>query len=210
MSNNDIIPGFDEEKPRLDDTWIIPDQIMWTPLKVNLEKDLKFPDVVIVRLEGEIEAFNGSYLAAKLIKAISNGIKCLYIDLEKTTLGDYREVLVSGLQKKLYEEGGTLIIKKPPSALLEYWKLFGFWSLFLEFKNLYIVESENQARSQIERQEKNRESNLKLGKIKTIFPLIIKCLVCGRSLKVNKISTFLCPNCRTRQVINEYGEIHLV
>jgi hypothetical protein len=71
MSNNDIIPGFDDNPQLGEDRSIIVDRsrINWKPLTTTLNKVKNHPSALYVKIVGELEAFNASYLCDQLYKA---------------------------------------------------------------------------------------------------------------------------------------------
>jgi len=132
MGNNDIVPGFDQEKPSLPESWGFP--IQWQPITTRLELVEGCPDCLLVRLTGIHEAFNASYLASQIYKAIDAGYSSFAIDFKEVQMGDYREVLLIGLLKRTKEKGGKLILVSPPKGLKDYLDLIGLLR-FLDIKD---------------------------------------------------------------------------
>jgi len=122
MDNNEIIPGFDESDPRLDDSWKFPDRIAWTPLSVQLQIIESLPLLLRVHVSGELEAFNGSYLSRKIHDAIGEKFRYIWLSFEGVTIGDYREVLFVPLQRRIVEVNGLLLLEKTPASLVDHYR----------------------------------------------------------------------------------------
>jgi anti-anti-sigma factor len=131
MSNNDVVPGFDEETPRLDRSW---GNVHWEPIGTKLIPIQDLPDCLIVKLKGELEAFSASHLGQRMHLVVSKGYQNILFDLSDVILGDYREVLFLSTHKATQEHGGTMIICGAPANLIQYFQLMGIHS-FLNFED---------------------------------------------------------------------------
>jgi anti-anti-sigma regulatory factor len=131
MNNNDVVPGFDEEIPRLDPSW---GNVRWKPIGTKLIPVPDLPDCLIVKLTGELEAFSASYLGQRMDLVVSKGYKNILFDLSDVILGDYREVLFLSTHKATLERGGTTVICGARANLTQYLQLIGIHS-FLNFED---------------------------------------------------------------------------
>jgi anti-anti-sigma factor len=125
MTNNNVVPGFDEETPRLDPSW---GRVQWKPMRTKLIPIPDLPDCLIVKLTGELEAFSASYLAQRMDLVVSRGFKNILFDLSEVILGDYREVLFVSTHKTTQKHGGTTVICGAPANLIRYFQLMGIHS----------------------------------------------------------------------------------
>jgi anti-anti-sigma regulatory factor len=69
MNNNDIIPGFDEERVELD------------TLEINLQKADTVQNCVVLHLLGRADEWSASFFPTRLAKIIDSGFNKLIFDL---------------------------------------------------------------------------------------------------------------------------------
>lgn len=200
MNNNEIIPNFDENIPILDSSWIIPNQISWIPLDIQLETIKKFPKSIKVNICGELEAFNGSYLSKKLYEVAGEKFNCIWLNFVNVTIGDYREVLIIPLQRKIIDVNGVLILQNLPEDLYRY-----FSETLIpinKFEGIAIIENHEQGLIVLQKHVTMIQDNKK-NTIK--FPLRIICPKCSTTIKFNISVTGKCPKCKTILTVDENG-----
>ena len=209
VRNNDIIPGFDESVPRLDDSWKFPDQIAWTPLSVQLETETTLPLLLRVHISGELEAFNGSYLSAKIYDAIGERFRYIWLSFETVTVGDYREVLFVPLQRKVVEVNGLLLLEKVPAALIGHYRMNETLLSMpnpLEMPCVHLVVHPGQAEELVRQHMRNDQG---MEALAVDFPRTSLCPLCRSRLECDSPGKVLCPSCSTALIVDRFGRIFL-
>jgi len=182
MSNNDIVPGFDDEK---DDS-----------LKIKLDKFKEAPKCLMLSLAGYIDTYNSSYFQKCVQKVIEAG----YVELifqcgslnyvSSTGIGSFTTFL-----KEVKPHGGDLVMLDIQPKVYEVLQLLGF-SKFFNIKD-NLDESISFFRS---------------GAVKDkplIFPKVVSCPICYKKLKAAKAGRFRCSECKSILAIDENGQIQL-
>jgi anti-anti-sigma factor len=182
MTNNEIIPGFDDEK---DDS-----------LKIKLQKFDNVNNCLALYLTGYIDTYNSSYFQKRVAKAIETGfIKLIFHCgglnyVSSTGIGSFTTFL-----KSVKPRGGDLVLLEIQPKVYEVFQLLGF-SQFFNIKD-NIEEAVD-----FFKQDGKMESN-------TVFPKIFKCPICSKKLKARKAGRFRCSECKTILAIDNAGQVFL-
>ncbi len=117
MDNNDIVPGFDDEK---DDS-----------LKIKLQRIDKLQDCLVLFLSGYIDTENSLYFQKRIAKAIEAGFTKLIFErsglnfVSDTDIGCFTVFL-----KAVEPRGGDLVMVGMPPKVYEVYQLLGFSNFF--------------------------------------------------------------------------------
>lgn len=181
-SNNSIVAGFDNEK---DDS-----------LKISLHKIQNVGNGCAVVLEGYIDTYNSSFFQKQLTKVISAGYCNLMFNCEalsyvsSTGLGSFTILL-----KMVKMKGGDIVLAAVQEKVSEVFQILGF-SQFFNLKNT--------TEEAIEYLQKGNTISLS-----HIFPKIMNCPSCGKSVQASRAGRFRCTNCKAIISISENGSISL-
>jgi anti-sigma B factor antagonist len=182
MSNNEIVPGFDDEK---DDS-----------LKIRLQKIEDTEGCLVLYLTGYIDTYNSNYFQKRVAKAIeASFIKLIFHCsglnyVSSTGIGSFTAFL-----KAVKPRGGDLVLLEIQPKVYEVFQLLGFSQFFNIKENLDEAVSFFTARGEE-------------GK-GTIFPRIFKCPICSKKLKASKAGRFRCSECKTILAIDNAGQVFL-
>jgi anti-anti-sigma factor len=182
MTNNDIVPGFDEERDE--------------SLKIRLEKAKDVEGCLILFLNGYIDTYNSNYFQKKILRAIEHGFTRLIFHcnglnyVSSTGIGSFTAFL-----KAVKPRGGDLVLLEIQPKVYEVFQLLGF-SQFFNIKDdledaLRIFRSNGGGRSG------------------GIFPKIFACPICSKRLKAVKPGRFRCSECKTILAIDTAGQVFL-
>lgn len=181
--NNEIVPGFDDEK---DDS-----------LKIKLQKFDNVNSCLALYLTGYIDTYNSNNFQKRVSKAIDVG----YINLifqcgalnyvSSTGIGSFTAFL-----KAVKPRGGDVVLLEIQPKVYEVFQLLGF-SQFFNIKDSLdeAVAFFSQKSSSTGKQE--------------VFPLIFKCPICSKKLKATKPGRFRCSECKSILVIDNTGTVIL-
>ena len=123
MSNNEIVPGFDDEK---DDS-----------LKIRLQKIEDTEGCLVLYLTGYIDTYNSNYFQKRVAKAIEAGfIKLIFHCsglnyVSSTGIGSFTAFL-----KAVKPRGGDLVLLEIQPKVYEVFQLLGFSQFFNIKENL--------------------------------------------------------------------------
>ena len=182
MSNNNIVPGFDDEK---DDS-----------LKIRLDKIKDTTDCLLLSLTGYIDTYNSASFQKSVQKAIEAGFIKLIFQcgslnyVSSTGIGSFTTFL-----KAVKAQGGDIIMLDIQPKVYEVLQLLGF-SKFFNIKD-NLDDSINFFRS---------------GSVKDttiIFPKVVSCPICYKKLKTVKAGRFRCSECKSVLTIDENGQVLL-
>jgi anti-anti-sigma factor len=182
MSNNDIVPGFDDER---DDS-----------LKIRLQKIEDTQGCLVLYLTGYIDTYNSNYFQKRVTKAIEAGFIKLVFNfsglnyLSSTGIGSFTQFL-----KTVRPRGGDLVLLEILPKVYEVFQLLGFSQFFNIKENLDEAVSFFAAKGEE-------------GK-GTVFPKIFKCPICSKKLKASKSGRFRCSECKTILAIDPAGQVFL-
>ncbi|RKX79562.1 MAG: anti-sigma F factor antagonist [Spirochaetes bacterium] len=182
MTNNDIVPGFDEEKDE--------------SLKIRLQKVDQVEGCLVLYLTGYIDTYNSNFFQKRVSKAVeANYIRLIFNCsglnyVSSTGIGSFTAFL-----KQVKPRGGDLVLLEIQPKVYEVFQLLGFSQFFNIKDNL----------------EEAVEYFLKGGQTsnKNVFPKIFKCPICSKKLKATKAGRFRCSECKTILAIDNSGQVFL-
>jgi anti-sigma B factor antagonist len=182
MTNNDIVPGFDDEK---DDS-----------LKIRLQKVDDTEGCVILYLTGYIDTYNSNFFQKRVGRAMEAGFVRLIFHcgslnyVSSTGIGSFTAFL-----KTVKPRGGDLVLLEIQPKVYEVFQLLGFSQFF------NIKENIDEARAFF---SKGNDPV-----VSSVFPKIFKCPICSTKLKAAKAGRFRCSNCKTILAVDNSGQIFL-
>jgi anti-anti-sigma factor len=182
VANNEIIPGFDDEKDE--------------GLRIKLQVLPGASGCLLLVLTGYIDTYNSSFFQKQVQKVIDSGCTRLIFNCEglnyvsSTGIGSFTAFL-----KAVKPRGGDLVLLEVQPKVYEVFQLLGFSQFFTIKDNLddAIAYFHGGAGSQTP----------------LVFPLIFSCPVCARRLKAVKPGRFRCSECKSILGIDEGGKILL-
>jgi anti-sigma B factor antagonist len=182
MNNNDIVPGFDEEK---DDS-----------LKIRLQKVDEVEGCLVLYLTGYIDTYNSNFFQKRITKAIeSNFIRLIFNCgglnyVSSTGIGSFTAFL-----KAVKPRGGDLVLLEIQPKVYEVFQLLGFSQFF------NIKDNLDEAVDFFVKGGQTGSTN--------VFPKIFKCPICSKKLKATKSGRFRCSECKTILAIDNSGQVFL-
>jgi len=182
IANNDIVPGFDDEK---DDS-----------LKIKLSKVEGVDKCMMLTLTGYIDTYNSNFFQKRVQKAIEAGFIRLIFQcgslnyVSSTGIGSFTTFL-----KAVKPQGGDLVMLEIQPKVYEVFQLLGF-SQFFNIKDS-LDESINHFHTD---QTRERPS---------VFPKVVSCPLCNKKLKATKAGRFRCSECKSILAIDEAGQVLL-
>ncbi len=182
MTNNDIVPGFDEEK---DDS-----------LKIRLQKVDQVEGCLVLYLTGYIDTYNSNFFQKRVTKAIeSNYIRLIFNCgglnyVSSTGIGSFTAFL-----KAVKPRGGDLVLLEIQPKVYEVFQLLGFSQFF------NIKDNAEEAVDYFVKGGQTGSTN--------IFPKIFKCPICSKKLKATRAGRFRCSECKTILAIDNSGQVFL-
>lgn len=180
--NNDIVPGFDDEK---DDS-----------LKITLRRIDEADKCLLLTLTGYIDTYNSNFFQKRVQKAIDSGyirliFQCGSLNyVSSTGIGSFTTFL-----KAVKPQGGDLVMLDIQPKVYEVFQLLGFSQFF------NIRESLDDSINYF-------HSNQNVEK-PTVFPKIVSCPICYKKLKAVKAGRFRCSECKSILAIDESGQVLL-
>ena len=182
MSNNDIVPGFDDEK---DDS-----------LKIRLQKVDTVDGCLVLYLTGYIDTYNSNFFQKRVTRAIDAGFIRLIFSaaglnyVSSTGIGSFTAFL-----KAVKPRGGDLVLLEIQPKVYEVFQLLGFSQFF------NIKDSLNEAVEFFGQKGSAGASD--------VFPKIFQCPICSKKLKATKSGRFRCSECKTILAIDNSGQVFL-
>ena len=182
MNNNDIVPGFDEEK---DDS-----------LKIKLQQVQEVDGCIILYLTGYIDTYNSNFFQKRVTKAVEAGFTKLIFNcgglnyVSSTGIGSFTAFL-----KAVKPRGVDLVLLEIQPKVYEVFQLLGF-SQFFNIKD-NLDDSINFFRS-----GSSAESV-------SLFPKVFACPICSKKLKALRAGRFRCSECKTILAIDNAGQVFL-
>jgi anti-anti-sigma factor len=183
-TNNDIVPGFDDEK---DDS-----------LKIRLQKVEGVEGCLVLFLTGYIDTYNSNFFQKRVSKAIDNGFtkivfQCSGLNyVSSTGIGSFTAFL-----KSVKPKGGEIVLLEIQPKVYEVFQLLGFSQFFNIKDNLEEAVKFFQAGGTSESSENG------------IFPKTFNCPICSKRLKASKAGRFRCSECKTILAIDNAGQVFL-
>jgi len=182
MTNNNIVPGFDDEK---DET-----------LKIKLQDVPDVEGCLILVLNGYIDTYNSTLFQKRVQRAIDEGFIRLIFNcnglhhVSSTGIGSFTVFL-----KAVKSQGGDMILLEIQPEVYEVLQLLGFSQFF------NIQTDLNESIDFFRSNEIRRETE--------IFPKIFACPFCSKNLKAVKPGRFRCSECKTILAIDNNGVVSL-
>jgi len=182
MTNNEIIPGFDNDREE--------------SLKIVLQKVPDVKNCLIIVLNGYIDTYNANFLQKQIQKVIDAGFTCLIFHcgslnhISSTGIGSF-----SAFLKAVKPKGGDLILTSVQPNVQEVFQLLGFSQFFNMKGNLEAAINTFKHETPEHKAE--------------IFPILLTCPICSRKLKAVKSGRFRCSVCKTILAIDDAGKISL-
>ena len=182
MTNNDIVPGFDDDK---DDS-----------LKIRLDKVNEADRCLLLTLTGYIDTYNSNFFQKRVQKAIETGYIRLIFNcgslnyVSSTGIGSFTTFL-----KAVKPQGGDLVMLEIQPKVYEVFQLLGF-SQFFNIRDT-LDESINYFHSNHIREKPS------------VFPKIVSCPTCYKKLKAVKAGRFRCSECKSILAIDDAGQVLL-
>jgi anti-anti-sigma factor len=182
MANNDIVPGFDDEK---DDS-----------LKIKLEKIKEAPRCLMLFLTGYIDTYNSNFFQKRAQKAIDSGFVRLIFQcnglnyVSSTGIGSFTTFL-----KAVKPQGGDIVLLDIQPKVFEVFQLLGFSQFF------NIMESLDESIQFFNSDQKKEKQSA--------FPKIVSCPICYKKLKAVRQGRFRCSECKSVLAIDDNGQVLL-
>ena len=182
MTNNEIVPGFDDEKDE--------------SLKIKLETVEGVEGCLILYLTGYIDTYNSNFFQKRVGKAIDTGFirlifQCSGLNyVSSTGIGSFTFFLKSAKPR-----GGDLVLLEIQPKVFEVFQLLGF-SQFFNIKDrldesIKFFQGTNGAETL------------------SLFPRVFSCPICSKKLKAMKAGRFRCSECKTILAIDNAGQVFL-
>ncbi len=182
MSNNSVVPGFDDEK---DDS-----------LKIKLQKVEGLENCAVVFLNGYIDTYNSAFFQKRIAKLIETGFiqiifNCASLNyVSSTGIGSFTAFL-----KTVKPRGGDVVLLDIQPKVYEIFQLLGFSQFFNIKDSMADAVSFFQSSKQTTRVE--------------VFPKIFACPICSKKLKATRSGRFRCSECKTILAIDENAQVFL-
>jgi anti-anti-sigma factor len=182
LNNNEIVPGFDDEK---DDS-----------LKIFLKKVEDTDKCLLLTLTGYIDTYNSNFFQKRVQKAIEVGYIRLIFHcgslnyVSSTGIGSFTTFL-----KAVKPKGGDLVMLDIQPKVYEVFQLLGF-SQFFNIRDNMDDSIRFFNSSQIVEKP-------------SVFPKIVSCPICSKKLKAVKAGRFRCNGCQSVLAIDEAGQVLL-
>jgi anti-anti-sigma factor len=182
MNNNDIVPGFDEEKDE--------------SLRISLQKVDGVQGCLVLYLNGYIDTYNSNFFQKRITRAVEAGFSKLIFNcsgltyVSSTGIGSFTAFL-----KAVKPRGGDIILLEIQPRVYEVFQLLGFSQFFT------IRDTLDEAVSHFGKSVARPATDL--------FPKTFKCPVCSTRLRANRSGRFRCSKCRTILAIDQSGQVFL-
>lgn len=182
MTNNDIVPGFDDDKDE--------------SLKIKLQKVTEVEGCLVLYLTGYIDTYNSNYFQKRVAKAIETGFVRLIFQcgglnyVSSTGIGSFTAFL-----KAVKPRSGDLVLLEIQPKVYEVFQLLGFSQFFNIKDNLEESVDFFRAGTPAEKA--------------TVFPKIFSCPICSKKLKAVRAGRFRCSECKTILAIDNAGQVFL-
>jgi len=183
MNNNDIVPGFDDEKDE--------------SLKIRLQKVDPVEGCLVLYLTGYIDTYNSNFFQKRVNRAIeANYIRLVFNCAGLNYVSSTGICSFTAFLKAVKPRGGDLVLLEIQPKVYEVFQLLGF-SQFFNIKDnmeeaLDFFSKGGQA-----------------GGGSSVFPKIFKCPICSKKLKATKSGRFRCSECKTILAIDNSGQVFL-
>ncbi len=182
MSNNNIIPGFDDERDE--------------SLTIKLQKIESLSNCMVIFLNGYIDTYNSSFFQKRVAKIIESGyvqlvFNCASLNyVSSTGIGSFTAFL-----KTVKPKGGDIVLLDIQPKVYEVFQLLGFSQFFNVKDSLEDAEAFFKAGT---------------AAIQTnAFPQVFACPICSKKLKATKPGRFRCSECKTILAIDGNARVFL-
>jgi len=182
MSNNDIVPNFDEERDE--------------HLKIKLQTVPNVEGALMLILTGYIDTYNTNFFQQQVQLAIEEGYIRLIFNcnglsyISSTGIGAFTAFI-----KTIKPQGGDLVLLDIQPKVYEVLQLLGF-SHFFNIKDAFDTAVSFFSGDQTEQEPE-------------IFPKTFSCPICSKTLKAVKAGRFRCSACKTIIAIGNDGVVSL-
>jgi anti-anti-sigma factor len=183
MSNNDIIPGFDDEKDK--------------SLKIHLQEVPDIENGLIFVLNGYIDTYNANYFQKRVQRAIETGFIRLIFNcnnlthISSTGIGSFSVFL-----KMVKPQGGDVAFFEVQPEVYEVFQLLGFSHFFHFNDNLEecigFFRGDTAAMPEIAQ-----------------FPKIFACPACSQKLQAVEPGRFRCSRCKAILSVDNAGTVSI-
>ena len=182
MNNNDIVPGFDEEKDE--------------SLRIKLQKPDGVEGALVLYLSGYIDTYNSNFFQKRINRAVETGFNKLIFNcggltyVSSTGIGSFTAFL-----KAVKPRGGDVVLLEIQPRVYEVFQLLGFSQFF------NIRDTLDDALNYFRTTKASTQSDL--------FPKTFRCPVCSIRLRASRPGRFRCSKCRTILAIDQGGQVFL-
>lgn len=182
MNNNDIVPGFDEEKDE--------------SLRIKLQKVDGVDGALVLYLSGYIDTYNSNFFQKRINRAVETGFSKLIFNcggltyVSSTGIGSFTAFL-----KAVKPRGGDVVLLEIQPRVYEVFQLLGFSQFF------NIRDTLEDAAAFFRKSTARPAEDL--------FPKTFKCPVCSVRLRAGRSGRFRCSKCRTILAIDQSGQVFL-
>jgi anti-sigma B factor antagonist len=182
MNNNDIVPGFDEERDE--------------SLRIKLQRVDGADGVLVLYLSGYIDTYNSNFFQKRINRAVEAGFARLIFNcgaltyVSSTGIGSFTAFL-----KAVKPRGGDIVLLEIQPRVYEVFQLLGFSQFF------NIRDTLDDAIQFFKRSTS--------GPAADVFPKTFKCPVCSVRLRAGRSGRFRCSKCRTILAIDQSGQVFL-
>ncbi len=182
MTNNEIVPGFDDEKDE--------------SLKIKLQKIPAIEACLVLHLTGYIDTYNANYFQKRVNRAIEAGFNRLIFQcgglnyVSSTGIGSFTAFL-----KAVKPKNGDLVLLEIQPKVYEVFQLLGFSQFFVIKENLEESIEYFNAGSPVEKVN--------------VFPRVVTCPICVKKLRAVRAGRFRCSECKTILAIDNNGQVFL-
>jgi anti-sigma B factor antagonist len=181
--NNEIVPGFDEEKT--------------DSLSIRLQRIEEEKGCLALYLTGQVDTYNSAGLQKKIAIAIEAGFVCLIFNMSGLHYVSSAGIGVfASLLRTLRPRNGDVVMSNPQPRVYEVFRLLGFSNFFTWLDSL----DESVAHFTRRREEETAGP----------FPKTFQCPLCERRLRAVKAGKYRCPECKTVLVLNPTGAVLFV
>ena len=183
MENNDIVPGFDNEKNE--------------NLNIVLHNVPDVEDGLVLELNGFIDTYNSNCFQKRVHLAIEKGfIRLIFIcgglnNVSSTGIGSFATFL-----KAVKPKGGDLVLVELQPKVYEILEL-------LDFSQFFIIKDNFEDSIHYFRSKAIKEQEVE------VFPKTFSCPVCSKKLKALKPGRFRCSECKTILTVDGAGIVSL-
>ena len=182
MNNNDVVPGFDEEKDE--------------SLRIKLQRVTAIDNCLVLYLNGYIDTYNSNFFQKRINRAVETGFVRLIFHcgglnyVSSTGIGSFTAFL-----KAVKPRGGDLVLLEIQPKVYEVFQLLGF-SQFFNIQDTLDGAVEHFKKSAA-------------APTSEVFPKTFRCPVCSTKLRANRSGRFRCSNCKTILAIDQTGQVFL-